>query len=210
MFVILLGPPGSGKGTQAERLSQVLRLTHISTGDILRNAIAKGEPLGVKAKEYTTRGTLVPDEIMIGIIKNRIQQKDCGRGCILDGFPRTVEQARVLDTVVPKIDKIINIDVPEDVLIKRLASRRTCQQCGANYNLEYQPPKTDARCDVCGGNLYQRPDDQPETIKQRLKVYEEQTKPILDYYQKRLKTVSGDQSIEGVFKEIKEAVSLPR
>lgn len=212
MIIILLGPPGSGKGTQAERVSETLKISHISTGDILRSAIANGTPLGLKVKDYVQKGELVPDEIMIGIIRERIKQKDCTKGFVLDGFPRTVQQAKELDRLFKEnklvVNKTIDINVPENILIKRFSGRRSCGQCGEIYHLTYKPPKKDNICNRCQGKLYQRPDDKPETISNRLKIYAETTKPLLDYYRNRLSAITGDKSIDDVFKEIKQELGL--
>ena len=208
MNVILLGPPGGGKGTQAERIVEKYGIPHIATGDILRAAGAKGTELGKKAKEYMDRGELVPDEIVIGIVKERLKQPDCEKGFLLDGFPRTIKQAEALDEMLKelgkKIDAVIYIDVPEEEVVKRIAYRRVCRNCGAVYNLIYSPPKEDNKCDKCGGELYQRDDDREEVVRQRFKVYMENTAPLIEYYERRgiLYRVDGTKSIDEVWQQI--------
>ncbi len=208
MNLILLGAPGAGKGTQAKMISEKYGIPQIATGDMLREAVAKGTELGKKAKEYMDRGELVPDEIVIGIVKERLQQPDCEKGFILDGFPRTLAQAEALDEMLKElgkeIDAVINISVPEEEVVKRIAYRRTCRNCGAVYHLIYNPPKNDERCDKCGGELYQRDDDKEETVRERFKVYRERTEPLIDYYRKKglLYDVDGTKDINGVFEEI--------
>ncbi len=208
MNLILLGPPGSGKGTQAKLIVEKYGIPHISTGDMLREAVAKGTELGKEAKKYMDAGKLVPDEVVIGIVKERLQQPDCEKGFILDGFPRTIPQAEALDKILEelgkKIDAVINIQVPEEEVVKRIVNRRTCKNCGAVYHLIYKPPKEDNKCDKCGGELYQRDDDKEETVRQRYKVYKEQTEPLVEYYAKKgvLYNIDGTKSIEEVFAEI--------
>uniref|UniRef100_A0A7C4WJY4 Adenylate kinase n=1 Tax=Geoglobus ahangari TaxID=113653 RepID=A0A7C4WJY4_9EURY len=208
MNLILLGPPGGGKGTQAKRIVEKYGVPQISTGDMFREAVAKGTELGKKAKEYMDRGELVPDEIVIGIVKERLAQPDCEKGFILDGFPRTLKQAEALDEILEemnkKIDAVINIIVPDEEIIKRIVYRRTCKNCGAVYNLIYSPPKEDNKCDKCGGELYQRDDDKEETVRERLRVYKEQTEPLIDYYKKKgtLYEVDGTKPIDEVWKQI--------
>ncbi|AGK60729.1 Adenylate kinase [Archaeoglobus sulfaticallidus PM70-1] len=210
MNLILLGAPGAGKGTQAERIVAKYGIPQISTGDMLREAVAKGTELGKKAKEYMDRGELVPDEVVIGIVKERIAQPDCEKGFILDGFPRTINQAEALDKMLEemgkKIDAVINVSVPEDEIIKRIVNRRTCKNCKAVYHLIYNPPKEEGKCDKCGGELYQRDDDKEETVKERLKVYKSQTEPLIEYYSKKglVYNVDGTKSIDEVFKQIEE------
>jgi adenylate kinase len=204
MRLILLGPPGAGKGTQAESLSATLGIPHISTGDMFREAVAAGTPLGKEAKSYMDAGKLVPDQVTIGIVRDRLNRSDARSGFVLDGFPRTVPQAEALDEILDdlseKIDAVVCIDVPEDRLVRRLSRRRVCRDCGAIYHLESKPPGPDGRCTACGGELYQRDDDTEETVRRRLEVYRLQTEPLIRYYQKRdlLRTVSGDQDIASV------------
>ncbi len=210
MNIILLGPPGGGKGTQAKKIVEKYGIPHIATGDILREAVAKGTELGKKAKEYMDRGELVPDEIVIGIVKERLKQPDCEKGFLLDGFPRTLRQAEALDDMLNELGKSINaviyIDVPEEEVVKRIAYRRTCKNCGAVYHLIYAPPKEEGKCDKCGGELYQRDDDKEEVVRQRFKVYMENTAPLIDYYEKKglLYRVDGTKSIDEVFAQIEE------
>ncbi len=186
--IIMLGPPGAGKGTYAARLSPKLNIPTISTGDLLRGA--KNDPeIGETIKEYEAKGELVPDKIVIEILKKRLEQEDTKNGFILDGFPRTIEQAKVLEEI-SDIDAVINLNVPEEILIKRLSSRRQCKKCGAIYNLLYLKPKVEGVCDKCGGELYQRNDDKPEAIKERLKVYHEKTEPLIDYYTNKGKLIT--------------------
>ncbi len=208
MNLILLGPPGSGKGTQAKKIVEKYGIPQISTGDMLREAVAKGTELGKEAKKYMDAGQLVPDEVVIGIVKERLQQPDCEKGFILDGFPRTIAQAEALDKILEemgkKIDAVINIQVPEEEVVKRIVYRRTCKNCGAVYHLIYNPPKEDNKCDKCGGELYQRDDDKEETVRKRYKVYKEQTEPLVEYYAKKgiLYNIDGTKSIDEVFQEI--------
>lgn len=212
MNLILLGAPGAGKGTQAKRIVEKYGIPHIATGDILREAVAKGTELGKKAKEYMDRGELVPDEIVIGIVKERLQQPDCEKGFLLDGFPRTLKQAEALDDMLnelgKKIDSVIYIDVPEEEVVKRIVNRRTCRNCGAVYHLIYAPPKEPNKCDKCGGELYQRDDDKEETVRQRFKVYMENTAPLIEYYEKKgiLHKVDGTKNIDEVFQQIDEVL----
>ena len=214
MNLIFLGPPGSGKGTQAKLLSERLGMLHLSTGDILREAVREGTPLGREAKRYMDEGKLVPDEVVIGIVKEWLLSKGVERGVIFDGFPRTVAQAEALDRMMKelgqKIDWVIDIDVSEAEVLKRLSGRRTCKNCGAMYHLIFNPPKVDGRCDKCGGELYQRDDDKEETIKSRLKVYKEQTEPLKEYYKKLgiVKGIVGEGGIEEIQKKILEAIGV--
>lgn len=206
--IIMLGPPGAGKGTQAKMLVERLGIPQISTGDMLRAAVKEGTELGKKAKEYMDAGKLVPDEVVIGIVKERLAQPDCEKGFILDGFPRTIPQAEALDRVLEElgkgIDYVINIAVPNEELITRLTGRRTCRQCGAMYHVVFNPPKVEGKCDKCGGELYQRDDDKEETIRQRLEVYQAQTAPLIEYYEKKgvLYNIDGTGSIEEIFQSI--------
>jgi len=214
--IILLGPPGSGKGTQAKLLSKRYGIPHIAMGDILREEVARKTPLGEKVNVYMSKGELVPDEIVIEVLKKRLQEADCTNGFILDGFPRTLNQAKALDNMLSelnlKIDAVIYIEVPDEEIMKRLSLRRTCKVCGRIYNLHYNPPKQDGKCDVCGGELIIRDDDKPEVIKNRLKVYNEQTKPLVDYYENHrlLIRINGVNTIDSVFQQIVEKLSLKK
>ncbi len=216
MNIILLGAPGSGKGTQAEMLSKTYGIPHVSTGDILREEVMKGTPLGEKVKTYMNRGELVPDELVIEILKNRLQEPDCKKGFILDGFPRTLKQAKALDVILSevglKIDAVVYIDVADEEIIRRLSLRRTCKSCGRVYNLYYNPPKHDEKCDVCGGKLFIRDDDRPEVVEKRLKVFNEETRPLIEYYEgkKLLIRVNGMNPIDKVFQQIVEKLGLER
>jgi adenylate kinase len=208
MNLILLGPPGAGKGTQAKMLMDKYKIPQISTGDILRAALKAGTELGLKAKEYMDAGKLVPDEVVIGIIRDRLKEPDCQGGYMLDGFPRTVPQAEALDEVLAdmgsRIDHVISIEVPNEELIKRLTGRRTCRDCGAGYHVVFDPPQVDGVCDKCSGQLYQRDDDNEETVRNRLKVYADQTQPLIDYYQKQglLRSIDGQGGIKEIFERI--------
>jgi adenylate kinase len=208
MNLILLGPPGAGKGTQAQKMVERYRIPQISTGDILRAAVKESTPLGMKAKGFMDKGQLVPDEIVIGIIEKRLKAKDCDPGFILDGFPRTIPQAEALQSILTKIgkkiDHVINIEVDSEELVRRLTGRRTCKNCGAMFHLFFQPPKKDGSCDRCGGALYQRADDKEETIRTRLKEYEKQTAPLIQYYQqkKTLRSIQGMGGPDQIFDQI--------
>jgi len=208
MRIVLLGGPGVGKGTQAQRLSTEFNLAHIATGDILRQSIKDGTELGIMAKSYMDKGLLVPDEVVIGIIEDRLAQPDIKSGFILDGFPRTVPQAEALDKLTAEmslsIDTVVNIKAAADVIVQRLSGRRTCRECQTVYHILYSPTKKEGVCDNCGGQLYQRDDDKEETIRKRLDVYEKQTFPLLDYYQKsgKLMEVPGEPPIDEVYDSI--------
>ena len=208
MYVIFLGAPGAGKGTQAAEVAKELKLAHIATGDMFRDAQKKGTPLGLKAKEYMDQGKLVPDEITVAMLLERIAAPDCRQGVIFDGFPRTLTQAEALDKALTKqskaIDKVIYIKVDEEELLTRLSGRWICRQCQTPYHEVTSPPKIKGKCDRCGGELYQRDDDKPATIKERLKVFFAQTAPLIDYYTKagKLAEVKGVGTIEEVRKEI--------
>ncbi|WP_194611280.1 adenylate kinase [Clostridium vitabionis] len=208
MRIVMLGAPGAGKGTQADRISEKYRIPHISTGDIFRSNIKAGTDLGKKAKEYMDQGLLVPDEITIGMLLDRIGGEDCREGYILDGFPRTIPQAESLTDALAKrgekIDFAINIDVPDEAIIGRMSGRRACLKCGATYHIVSMPPKKEGICDRCGEKLVIRDDDKPETVQKRLKVYHEQTQPLIEYYEKQgvLRTVDGTQPLERVFADI--------
>lgn len=207
MRLILLGAPGAGKGTQAVILAEEFKVPHISTGDIFRNNIKNGTELGKKAKEYMDKGLLVPDEITIEIVKDRLKQDDCKDGFILDGFPRTIPQAEYLDKVLNELnaplDKVLNISVSDEIIVDRMSGRRTCTSCGASYHVINNPPKKEGVCDNCGADIIQRADDKEETVKQRLKTYHEQTEPLIDYYKKqgKLVTVNGENKIDDTKKE---------
>lgn len=210
MRLVFLGPPGAGKGTQAKVISQRFNVAHISTGDILREAVAKGSEVGKQAKAFMDRGELVPDEIVIKVVAQRLSDKDTQAGFILDGFPRTKAQAVSMDEAFKKIgraiDCVIYFDTSEEVSISRLSGRRVCRGCGANYHVTNIKPKKDGICDVCGGELYQREDDKVETIKNRLKVYKNQTADLIDYYRAKgiLESVHGDSDVEEVFSELSQ------
>jgi len=208
MNIIFLGPPGAGKGTQAKVLVEKYGIPQISTGDMLREHVKKGTELGKKAKEYMDKGQLVPDEIILSMVKERLSQPDAQKGFILDGFPRTVAQAEALDKMLEemgrKIEYVLALIVPDDELVERLTGRRTCKNCGMMYHIKFKPPKVEGKCDVCGGELYQRPDDNEETVRNRLKVYHESTAPLIEYYKKKgvLFEIDGTKSIEEITQEI--------
>jgi adenylate kinase len=211
MNLILLGPPGGGKGTQAEKLKAKYHIPQISTGDILRAEVKAGSDLGRQAKQYMDAGKLVPDEVVIGMVANRLKQPDCAGGYMLDGFPRTTAQAQALDDLLAKmgqkIDHVVSIEVPDAELMKRLTARRMCRGCGASYHTMFKPPAKEGVCDACGGELYQRDDDNEATVGNRLKVYAESTQPLIDYYRAEglLRPVAGVGGIDEVFARV-EAV----
>ncbi|ENH97800.1 adenylate kinase [Gracilibacillus halophilus YIM-C55.5] len=212
MNLILMGLPGAGKGTQAEKIVEKYQIPHISTGDMFRLAIKEGTDLGKKAKQFMDQGDLVPDEVTIGIVEDRLNKEDCQQGFLLDGFPRTLAQAEALDQLLQNmdrsIDSVIHVKVPEDELVNRLTGRRICPQCGATYHVEFQPPKEEGICDNDGETLIQREDDQPTTVKNRLQVNMEQTQPMLDFYEEKddLVTIDGSQQIDQVFQDIDDAL----
>ena len=197
MKLILLGAPGAGKGTQAEIICEKLSIPTISTGNIIREAMKNGTEMGKKAKAFVEAGNLVPDEVVIGIIKERLAQDDCAKGFILDGFPRTIPQAEALDTMGIEIDKVISIEVADEKIAQRMSGRRVCEKCGASYHTEYKKPAKEGLCNLCGGNLIRRKDDEPETVLDRLHVYHEQTEPLKDYYAKsgKLRLVEGQEEV---------------
>ena len=197
MNLILLGAPGAGKGTQAEKICEKLSIPAISTGNILREAMANGTEMGLKAKSFIDAGALVPDEVVIGIINDRLKEDDCKNGFILDGFPRTIPQAEALDNMNVRIDRVIDIEVPDEKIAARLSGRRVCLKCGATYHTQYKKPQVDGVCDACGDNLVQRKDDMPETVLDRLNTYHQQTEPLKDYYEKKgiLRVVEGQEEV---------------
>lgn len=202
MKLIMLGAPGAGKGTQAKKLAEKYDIPHISTGDIFRANIKQQTELGKKAKEYMDQGLLVPDELVVDLVADRLQQDDCNKGFVLDGFPRTIPQAQALDKALEKmstkIDYAINVHVPDENIVRRMAGRRACVDCGATYHLKHIPPKVENTCDYCGSKLILRDDDKEETVLKRLKVYHEQTQPLIDYYENKkiLLTVDGTKAIK--------------
>lgn len=197
MKLILLGAPGAGKGTQAEVISEKLAIPAVSTGNIIREALANGTEMGLKAKSFIDAGQLVPDDVVIGIIKERLAKDDCANGFILDGFPRTIPQAEALDTMGVIIDRVISIEVEDEKIVRRMSGRRVCKACGSSYHLEYKKPAQDGVCNACGGELVQRKDDHPDTVLDRLHVYHEQTEPLKDYYEKKgiLRIVVGQEEV---------------
>jgi len=212
LLIILLGPPGAGKGTQAERVVKERQLAYIATGDMLRNAVKAASALGRKAKQFMDQGQLVPDELVVEIVKERLQDPDCAKGALLDGFPRTVSQAIFLEQVLPTvgfgIDRVLSIEVDEKELIERLTGRRVCSDCGASYHLKFKPPQVRNVCDQCGGDLFQRDDDTLETVEERLQVYKKQTEPLVEFYQdkKLLDRIDGNLDIDQVYKQIDEII----
>lgn len=197
MNLILLGAPGAGKGTQAEIICEHLNIPAVSTGNIIREALKSGTEMGLRAKSFVDAGKLVPDEVVIGIIQERLAKDDCKNGFILDGFPRTIPQAEALDSMGVVIDKVIDIEVPDEKIVQRMSGRRVCENCGASYHLLYKKPEQEGVCGKCGGTLVQRKDDHPDTVLARLKVYHEETEPLKDYYQKqgKLFTVEGQEEV---------------
>ena len=210
MKVVMLGAPGAGKGTQAKKIAAKYSIPHISTGDIFRANIKNGTELGKKAKTYMDQGLLVPDELVVDLVVDHVNQEDCANGYVLDGFPRTIPQAEALTKALAgqgqKLDYAIDVDVPDENIVRRMGGRRACVGCGATYHLEYAPPKQEGICDTCGGELILRDDDKPETVTKRLGVYHEQTQPLIDYYTNAgiLKRVDGTVDIDEVFQAITE------
>lgn len=208
MNIVLLGPPGAGKGTQAKYIAEKFGIPHISTGDIFRKNIKEQTKLGVKAKEYIDKGQLVPDALTVSIVEDRLKQDDCKNGFMLDGFPRNVAQADALDEVMSSIGMglhhVVNIEVPAELLVERITGRRVCPACGASFHVVFNPPKTQGECDFCSTQLIQRADDSVETVRNRLNVYEKQTQPLIEYYEvkKILRNIDGKQDIDDVFKDI--------
>ncbi|MEJ2232958.1 MAG: adenylate kinase [Syntrophobacterales bacterium] len=213
MNIILLGPPGAGKGTQAKMLVEKYQIPQISTGDILRAAVKEGSPLGKEAKACMDKGELVPDSVVIGIVEERIQQSDCANGYMLDGFPRTVPQAEALDGMLKnlssQIDHVVSIEVANEELVGRLTGRRTCRDCGAGFHVMFDPPEKEGVCDKCGGELYQRDDDNVETVTSRLEVYESQTLPLIDYYtaKGKIRPIDGVGDIKEIFGRVTQVLS---
>lgn len=214
MKLVLLGAPGAGKGTQAKKLIEKYGIPQISTGDLLRAAVAAGTPLGKEAKSFMDKGELVPDKVVLGMVEERIKKDDCKKGYILDGFPRNTVQAEALDKMLESlnmpIDAALSVDVPFDDLMKRLTGRRTCKACGQMYNVYFNAPKTEGKCDKCAGELFQRDDDKEATIKKRLEVYNAQTAPLIEYYGKKglVKSVQGAGSIDDIFGKVCDALGL--
>jgi len=212
MRLILLGPPGCGKGTQAKLLVERLKVPQVSTGDMLREAVKAGTPLGLEAKQYMDRGALVPDAVIIGLVRERLRNPDCNRGYILDGFPRTVAQAEALEQTLRELngslDHVVSLEVAAEDVVGRIAGRRTCRNCGAMYHLRFSPSKVEERCDACGGPTYQRDDDREDTVRRRLLVYADQTAPLLSFYESRglLRRVGGTGEIGQIFQRITTAL----
>ncbi|HZA56023.1 MAG TPA: adenylate kinase [Candidatus Udaeobacter sp.] len=210
--VVLLGPPGAGKGTQAKLLQERFKACQVSTGDILRKAVAEQTPLGKQAAQYIKQGALVPDPLIVNLVAERLQDKDCEKGFILDGFPRTISQAESLDEILTRmgltLDRVLSVQVPHSVIVQRLAGRRTCKGCGALYHLTLDPPDKEGVCDRCGGELYQRDDDREETITARLKVYETQTAPLMNYYRERglLRDIDGVGKVDEIRSRVIEVL----
>ena len=210
MKLILLGAPGAGKGTQAEILCDKLGIPTISTGNILRAAVKDGTPMGKKAKGFMDAGALVPDDVIVGIVKERLAEPDCAKGFILDGMPRTIAQGEALEQMGVEIDKVVNLIVPDEAITRRMSGRRVCAKCGASYHIVNIPPKTEGVCDVCGGKLVQRKDDDPETVRDRLEVYHRETEPLKGFYEARgiLKTVEDQSTVDGTTQAILRALGV--
>jgi len=212
MNIILIGPPGAGKGTQAKRMVERLSIPQISTGDMFRAAVQAGTPMGRKAKEYMDKGSLIPDDVVIGVVDERLKKDDCKHGYVLDGFPRTIEQAKALDGLLAmagsKLDHVVVIAVPDDYLVQRLTGRRTCKGCGYMHHIEFDKPKKEGICDKCGGELYLRDDDKEETIRQRLTTYNQQTAPLIEYYSAKgiVRTIDGTGAMNKVENAIKVTI----
>lgn len=212
MYILLMGPPGAGKGTQAEKLIREYGIPQISTGDMFRAAVKSGTALGKEAKSYMDKGALVPDSVTVGIVKERLAQDDCKKGWILDGFPRTTDQASALDAILHdlgiQLTAVLDFNVNRDDLVKRVSGRLVCRQCGASFHKEFRPPKQEGVCDNCGGELYQRADDNEVTVRERLAVYDTSTKPLIDYYKVsgRYYEINGDQSMDKVFADVQAAL----
>lgn len=212
MRIVLLGPPGAGKGTQAVRLAEKAGVPHISTGDMFRQAVREGTPLGREAKAYMDRGALVPDEVTIGIVRERLAKDDAAKGFVFDGFPRTTVQAEALDRILAELERpleaVVNLVVPDEEIVRRLAGRRVCPQCGATYHVAFNPPAEPGRCDRCGAELVQRHDDREETVRERLGVYHRQTAPLVDYYREAglLVQVDGTGDVDAVTASVLEAL----
>jgi adenylate kinase len=208
MKLILLGAPGAGKGTQAEIICERYNIPAISTGNIIREALKSGTEMGIRAKSFMDEGKLVPDEVVIGIIQERLAKNDCSNGFVLDGFPRTIPQAEALDKMGISIDKVLDIEVSDEAIVQRMSGRRVCEKCGASYHLIYKKPNVDGVCDKCGGTLVQRKDDHPDTVKERLNVYHEQTEPLKDYYSKqgKLCIVEGQDDVADTTKKVLAAL----
>lgn len=210
MKIVMLGAPGAGKGTQAKMIAEKYGIPHVSTGDIFRANIKNGTALGMEAKKYMDQGRLVPDELTVKILLDRVAQPDCANGYVLDGFPRTIPQAEVLDEALQgqgeKLDWAVNVDVPDGNIVRRMSGRRACLKCGATYHIEHIPPKKEGACDACGSELVLRDDDRPETVQNRLKVYHEQTQPLIDFYTGKgiLRSVDGTRDMRDVFAAITE------
>lgn len=212
MYILLMGPPGAGKGTQAEKLIREYGIPQISTGDMFRAAVKSGTALGKEAKSYMDKGALVPDSVTVGIVKERLAQDDCKKGWILDGFPRTTAQASALDAILHdlgiQLTAVLDFNVNRDDLVKRVSGRLVCRQCGASFHKEFRPPKQEGVCDNCGGELYQRADDNEVTVRERLAVYDTSTKPLIDYYKVSgcYYEINGDQSMDKVFADVQAAL----